>query len=309
MRETFRSYSSMKSSLKTRCRELVNLYWWQTRGVPDRVAKIVHRLRAAEQLVFEKTGVKIHDLKVLEIGPGQKLLHLTYFACSNDVTGIDMDEIVQDVNIPSYWRMLRRNGPIRLIKTVGRKVLGIDRRFRKELAKQLALESIPKLHVLAMDATRMTFADQSFDFVFSHSVFEHLTEPVTVMDEVVRVLKPGGAAYLSVHLYTSDSGCHDPRIFSGHRDKLPRWSHLRARYADRVSPNAYLNKLRLSEWQQLFRSRMPDVYFDYIQYDNERLASGLEEIRSVGELSEYTDQELLTVNVVAVWRKPPQPSP
>jgi SAM-dependent methyltransferase len=266
-------------------------------------------LRAAEQLVFEKTGVKVHNLTMLEIGPGQKLLHLSYFACSNDVIGIDLDEIAQDADIYGYWRMLRRNGPIRLIKTVGRKVLGIDRQFRKEMAKQLELESIPKLHVLAMDATHMTFPDESFDFILSHSVFEHLVEPATVIDEVVRVLKPGGAAYLSVHLYTSDSGCHDPRIFSGYRDGLPKWSHLRPQYAERVSPNAYLNKLRLGKWEELFHSRMPDVHFEYLQYDNHRFISELGEIRKVGELSEYTDLELLTVNVVAVWKKPPQLSP
>jgi SAM-dependent methyltransferase len=42
------------------------------------------------------------------------------------------------------------------------------------------------------DAGRIPYPDDSFDVVFSANVFEHLTEPVEVLAEVARVLKPGG---------------------------------------------------------------------------------------------------------------------
>ena len=34
--------------------------------------------------------------------------------------------------------------------------------------------------------------DNSFDVIFSKDVFEHIEEPKNIMDEMFRVLKPGG---------------------------------------------------------------------------------------------------------------------
>ena len=70
--------------------------------------------------------------------------------------------------------------------------------------------------------------------------------------------------------------------------------------------NSYLNRLSLSEWDDLFRSKMPGVSLEHLKEPAE-LAERLAEIRSQGELSEYTDEELLTVVIVAIWRKPESP--
>lgn len=42
------------------------------------------------------------------------------------------------------------------------------------------------------DAAHIPYSDETFDLVFSHSVFEHLEDPLRVMREIRRVLKPGG---------------------------------------------------------------------------------------------------------------------
>ena len=42
------------------------------------------------------------------------------------------------------------------------------------------------------DAHALPFADKSFDCVFSYAVFEHLHNPFIALQEVARVLKPGG---------------------------------------------------------------------------------------------------------------------
>ena len=51
--------------------------------------------------------------------------------------------------------------------------------------------------VREMDATHLAFDDASFDLVFSFNVFEHLGDPAATFAEIVRVLRPGGVAYVS----------------------------------------------------------------------------------------------------------------
>jgi ubiquinone/menaquinone biosynthesis C-methylase UbiE len=44
------------------------------------------------------------------------------------------------------------------------------------------------------DVYRLPFGDASFDAVFSHALFEHLSDPPRAMSELLRVLKPGAPA-------------------------------------------------------------------------------------------------------------------
>lgn len=49
------------------------------------------------------------------------------------------------------------------------------------------------------DAHRLPFKNDTFDLFFAMNVFEHLSQPAVVADEVMRVLKPGG----SLHIHTA----------------------------------------------------------------------------------------------------------
>ena len=51
---------------------------------------------------------------------------------------------------------------------------------------------------LLCDIGRLPFADESVDGVLSISVLEHVTEPERVLDEVHRILRPGGFVYTDV---------------------------------------------------------------------------------------------------------------
>ena len=48
-----------------------------------------------------------------------------------------------------------------------------------------------------VDATKLPFEDSYFDACHSERLFQHLTEPVTVLKEMVRVTKPGGRIVIS----------------------------------------------------------------------------------------------------------------
>ena len=69
--------------------------------------------------------------------------------------------------------------------------------------------------VLEMDATRLLFPDASFDLVFSFNVFEHLPDPSATFSEIVRVLRPGGLAYISfTGLRWSPHGAHMYKVIN-----------------------------------------------------------------------------------------------
>jgi SAM-dependent methyltransferase len=288
--------------LAARAGELLHLTRAALRPVSPGVADTLATIATTRTRVFEHTAVSLENLRILEIGPGQCPQRLRCLSLANDVVGIDTDVIPQGLDIRQYLRMLRRSPAIRIIKTAGRKLLARDARADAVLARSLGVHRLPPLRLLQMSATRMSFPDESFGFVCSYSVFEHIDDPCAAVREVARVLRPGGAAYISIHLYTSHSGQHDAKIFAEGRLVPPLWPHLRPEFQHTVRPSAYLNRLSLEEWRASFRAAMPGVVFlsECQQGASDELAS----LRDRGELAAYTDEELLTVNLIAIWRKP-----
>jgi ubiquinone/menaquinone biosynthesis C-methylase UbiE len=47
------------------------------------------------------------------------------------------------------------------------------------------------------NAERLSFSDKSFDVVFSINVFHHLEDPIAVLNEITRVVRPAGKIVLS----------------------------------------------------------------------------------------------------------------
>ena len=57
----------------------------------------------------------------------------------------------------------------------------------------------PAVNILRMDAEKMDFADNSFDFVWSWGVIHHSANTRKILEEVHRVLRPGGKAITMVY--------------------------------------------------------------------------------------------------------------
>lgn len=81
---------------------------------------------------------------------------------------------------------------------------------------------------IVMDATQLTFDNESFDAVFMLEVLEHVVEPKAALNEVNRVLKPGGRFVIST-----------PFVFGIHEAPYDFWrftrhglEHLLAEYSD-----------------------------------------------------------------------------
>lgn len=58
--------------------------------------------------------------------------------------------------------------------------------------------------VLCQDASRLTFADASFDVVISQDIMEHMDDPWRGFDEIARVLRPGGRHIFTVPLHEGE---------------------------------------------------------------------------------------------------------
>jgi ubiquinone/menaquinone biosynthesis C-methylase UbiE len=98
--------------------------------------------------------------------------------------------------------------------------LDLDARFRDAGVRLAKEKGIRNASFVQGDGSRLPFPDASFDLVLSHSVIEHVVDAEGYFRECSRVLRPGGALYLSTSPYLSLTGCHLPRL------KVPIPVHL-----------------------------------------------------------------------------------
>jgi SAM-dependent methyltransferase len=303
-----KTYTTMRTNPLEFARDAYDLWRIRTRNLKEHAGNAAANARRFDAEVTRELGSGLAGKKVLIIGPGQTLREWWAFSSLGaDVIGIDLDVVPVGFDLPAYVNLLRKNGPMRFTKTVGRKVLGIDRAFEHALAQALGVPKLRPGRLIAADATNLPFASGEFDVVYSFSVFEHLDAPAAVMKEITRVLKPGGFARISVHLYASEGGCHDLRIFAGKREGIPVWAHLRPAHQHTVQESCYLNKLRTADFEKLFTEQWPGVRFELDHHQGARdgeLRSALAGLRAAGELGDYTDEELLSVNLLARWKRP-----
>lgn len=92
-----------------------------------------------------------------------------------------------------------------------REVIGIDLRpFSATYASRLASEygGDGTIHIAVADGGELPFADDSFDVVISINVLEHVTDPISVLKECRRVLRPDGFLYLYFPPFYSPWGAH-----------------------------------------------------------------------------------------------------
>ncbi len=69
------------------------------------------------------------------------------------------------------------------------------------------ISSAAAITPVAGDATRMPFADDSFDIVIAAEVLEHIPADQAAMTEIARVLRPGGIAAVTVPAWLPERIC------------------------------------------------------------------------------------------------------
>ena len=73
------------------------------------------------------------------------------------------------------------------------------------------------------DATRLPFPDSTFDRVIASEVMEHIPDDAAALDELVRVLRPGGMLAVTIPAWLPEKVCwmlsdqyHAPKAVGGH---------------------------------------------------------------------------------------------
>ena len=84
---------------------------------------------------------------------------------------------------------------IELAKLGDFKITGLDAsRTLVEIARENARKAAVQINFLLGNAAKMPFGDESFDMTYCSAAFKNFSEPVKALDEMHRVLRPGGEA-------------------------------------------------------------------------------------------------------------------
>jgi ubiquinone/menaquinone biosynthesis C-methylase UbiE len=141
-----------------------------------------YELAAGEILAFcEPVGVSLAGRDVADVGCGDGImaLGLCDLARPRRLVGFDI--------VPTDRELLqRRNG-----------------------AEQPGSSIPDELEFRASSSTVIPAEENEFDFVYSWSAFEHISEPIGVLSEIQRILRPDGCFFLQLWpFYFSAKGSH-----------------------------------------------------------------------------------------------------
>ena len=269
----------------------------QMEDVTSTMAEIVAGHREVEKLINRD----LSQCDVLEIGHGQLPLQNAYFACrAKSAIGIDIDIVPERLNPVTYFKLLTKNGLKRTIKTCARELLGFNRRYRAAFKNEMQIKEFPKLDLRQGDVTKVIdLPDNSIDVVYSTDVFEHLSDPETAINEILRVLRPGGVVVTRTLHWANYNALHDIRVIVG---EMPgRWAHLRPEIADEVQQGAYVNEIRIKQWIDIFQRHFHKSSHQLVfpQTDVlDTLKKELDVARQSGELKGFDDDELLAFHLL-----------
>ncbi|MBF0199123.1 MAG: class I SAM-dependent methyltransferase [Planctomycetes bacterium] len=259
---------------------------------PQVAAKYLQRANLAKSQIQQNHDIHWSDKKLLEVGCGQNLGYTSVFAAGNDVTAIDSEPPLETLSLKAIAGLFQSAGIYRGARSLINLCLGKHKYFKQALMEQMGVKSMRRMNIRKMNACHLDFPDNSFDGAFSFSVFEHIDDPQRALDEVHRILKPGGLFYLDIHLFTAIHGDHD------FRPQTPPWNHLRFQ----SSCPHYVNEIRLKTWNEMLNKTFGEVRTLNIDGEITRGKQYLSEsIRE--ELQEFSEEELLTTTYIAICKK------
>ncbi|MEO1366279.1 MAG: methyltransferase domain-containing protein [Acidobacteriota bacterium] len=245
----------------------------------------------------------LRDLRVLEVGCGKmSWLTLLLHSAGARASGFDTEWVEMGFKPSKYWSLWRANGLERALRTFAWDVF-FARTYYRELGRIAPFPlRFDGLDVHRMSVTDMDFEPESFDLIVSHEVFEHLPDIDGALAGLERVMKPGALTYLYIHSFTSISGGHHiawKKPDTEPSQTVPPWDHLRERRFPDIP--SWINGWREHQYRASFDARFEVLEWIHTEREGEALLTP--EIRA--ELSDYSEEELLTKGFIAIVRRRP----
>src|SRR5579864_48344 len=257
--------------------------------------------RALQRVNLANEFVGPGAARYLDIGCGQRCQNaLVYSAFGKQAFGIDLEPGTPMATVRiALQKNLRTFGPKRAVRSMVRQLL-FDPTYYREMAAIIRRDwQLDHVRILRMNAEKLAFGNETFDFASSDQVWEHLIDVDAATREVQRVLRPGGIVSMTIALFPSLSGGHHFSWANPQQSPstyVAPWDHLRR---NSYPADAYLNRFNAQNFQAVF-----EKYFEVLQWVLDAPVGRdllTPEIRS--ELKGYSDEELLTPNVTVLARK------
>ena len=147
------------------------------------------------------------------------------------------------------------------------------------------------------DGGLIPYENETFDVLFSWSVFEHIRFPTTTVKETHRILKKGGIAIHAIDLVDHFNYLwkKDKLIFNCLRYSEKLWNLMTWNRSN------YVNRLRLSDWKNLFNEAGYDV--EYFETTENKIIESLYLKSKIKYLSKYTLEDAKTMSAYFVLKK------
>jgi SAM-dependent methyltransferase len=201
-----------------------------------------------------------------------------------------------------YARYLREAGAAKTLRKAAGEIV-YDRHYYKTLSKTLGFpltEQGLDLRVMRVEALQVP--DASVDVIHSNATWEHVADVDSANRELARVLRPGGVAYIEIHLFPSLSGGHDlPWIVPGRIDLggITPWGHLR--HPATWVPPVFLNRFRERDYRRSFEAVRELDILDWKTEFTE--AHELVTPELLADLPDYSAEELTKRSIIVVLRR------
>ena len=142
-------------------------------------------------------------------------------------------------------------------RLVGFDTTPTDRSLLLNLARTegVAEELPPCLHFVTSQEDRIPAEDDSFDYVFSWSAFDHVENPQALIGEIRRVLRPKGVLMIQVYpFFHSQHGSHLPHWYpDGFAQLLHSFDEIQDRIRSEPGADPQCSEAAITEYRKLNR--------------------------------------------------------
>lgn len=279
----------MRTYSRSGIKDLYRLFKRNIFSTTDKARKDYQNYLKIKENMEDFFKTDLNNKLILDIGCGQRFPYTYLFSKNNRVIGIDLDVILIEHGYKNYISIIKENGVNRFFKTFVRSLL-FDRAYFDTLSKLNNQSKIQNFSLLNMNAEKLEFPDNTFDFVISINSFEHLKDVEKSVKELKRVLKKGGGFYISIDLFT--------KFYGGHKmDPKNPWVHL---WDKSFNPNVFLNKLELDDYKKIFNN-----YFEKLEfiYTESKEAKKLLTPEKRKKLKDYSEIELIMNPLIVIGEK------